>query len=144
MTTLKHKNSNRDNQKNKSNNKSNNKSDNKSSYDSYLGDTLLTTNTIVQILGLQLYKYFSNKEITGIDFVSDSIILTLSNLTLNKISQVDTYLATTIKDIYYPVTSALFFTAYNNMMYDASYIKSLSLIAPLTIGEYYFLKLTNY
>jgi len=106
----------------------------------YGNETILTWNTIGQIALLQIYKKFTNVEIKGLDFISDSVILILGNLGLNKISQTNTYLSNSITEIYYPLTSTLFFTAYNNIMYSASYVKTLSLIVPFTILEYYAYK----
>lgn len=106
--------------------------------------TILATNTVIQIISLQLYKMLTEVPISIVDLASDTIILTLSNILLNKISKVNTHLNTQLKDVYYPLTSALFFSGYNNVMYNSSYIKSLSLITPITIGEYYFLKVEKY
>jgi len=126
--------------KSKTDNKMNKKNKEKNDEKEEIGNLILYANIGLQILSAQLFKYLTNIEIKKVDVISDAIILSLSNIVLYKASEVNTHLTTTLKEIYYPLTSTLFYSAYNYAMYDESYIKSLSLIVPITIGEYYGFK----
>lgn len=82
-----------------------------------------------------------------VNLVTDAIFLGLGNFVLSEIANpypesllgggLSNRLNTSLKAAYYPVSSALMFSAYSNMMYNNSYIRSLSISAPIMIGETY-------
>lgn len=82
-----------------------------------------------------------------VNLVTDAIFLGLGNFVLSEIANpnpdsllgggLSNRLHTSLKAAYYPVSSALMFSAYSNMMYNNSYIRSLTISAPIMIGETY-------
>jgi hypothetical protein len=105
-------------------------------FDSKLKDSVAIINTSFQILFMQLYKYITGIEIKYIDVASDAIILSLGNYPLYALSKHSTYLQKDLKEIYYPLTSSLFTTAYGNTIYGTGYLKMLSLLVPFVGLEY--------
>lgn len=109
-------------------------------------------NTVIDVALL----YYENKTKQGneaagfqskVNLVTDAIFLGLGNFVLSEIANpspdsllgggLSNRLQTTLKAAYYPVSSSLMFSAYSNMMYNNSYIRSLTISSPLMIGETY-------
>lgn len=82
-----------------------------------------------------------------INLVTDFIFLGIGNFILSTIADpspesitggsLSNRLHTSLKAAYFPVSSALMFSAYSNMMYNNSYIRSFTITAPIMIGETY-------
>jgi hypothetical protein len=102
-------------------------------------------NTLVQVGLTEIMRYFNNQDISIIDVTTDVVILSLSNYGLNYIS--DDFLESQIsyngktsnfRKAFYPLSSNLFYSLYNNMLYENSYVTSFALFTPVMIAETVF------
>jgi len=98
------------------------------------------------ILGTAILRYVENEKKKS-DTVTDFIFLGITNTLLYIISdyrvesptggQFSNRLSPALRAAYYPTASALTFSAYSNMMYNNSYIRSMTISAPIAAAETY-------
>lgn len=74
------------------------------------------------------------------NLITDFIFLGFGNLILSSIANnpsVSGRLNSTLKAAYFPSTSMLLFSGYSSIMYNHSYVRSMSVSIPITLAETY-------
>ena len=72
--------------------------------------------------------------------ITDFIFLGFGNIILSSLANnysVSGRLNTTLKAAYFPTTSMLLFSGYSSIMYNHSYVRSMSISIPITLAETY-------